>query len=281
MSNELQHLSQFEGIRKYIDESEEIWYCVVDVVEVLSESVDPNKYWADMKRRDKHGELSAICRKFPIPHRTNGRRYKMDCAGQQGILQIIQLIPSPKAEPFRSWLAMTGSRRLDEIRQNPIEAERERLRLLGFSEKEIEHRLARINQQGLLRSEWSTRGVAPDESEILTDEIHKGTFDGMTRADHADHKRLEQEDDLYDHMTSTEVAFSILGEAFTMDEIRDQDPKGFDENKEVATQSGERAGRYRETYEEETGRKVISDKSILESRKALEEKKDQEPDNGQ
>lgn len=262
--NELQNMDQFDVIRKHIDHHGEAWFAVVDVIEILAEPKEPPRYWRDMKRRDL--ELGAICHQFPMTHKINGRTYQTDCANQEGLLRIIQSIPSPKAEPFRRWLAMTGSRRLDEIKENPIEAERERLRLLGFSEKEIEHRVQLKIQAGELRAEWANRGINTNQAEDLTDVIHQGTFEGMTRKDHADLKRLETPKSLQDHMTAVEIAFTMMGEASTIDEIHHTDPQGYDENEAAAKKAGETTGHLREVWEERHKRKVISDKSPLKDR---------------
>ena len=135
MTSEIQPLDNYERIRRVWDEkTSHWWFAVVDVVQVLSDATDPSRYWADMKRRDASGELLAICEKFPMKSRKNNRTYQTECADQRGILRIVQSIPSPKAEPFKRWLATTGSRRLDEIQADPLEAERERYRLAGYDE---------------------------------------------------------------------------------------------------------------------------------------------------
>lgn len=270
MGDEVIAFEQFEGIRTHRDSNGEIWYVIVDVVEVLTESPRASSYWSEMKKRDKHGELLAICEKFSIPHRTNGRKYGMDCANQKGLLQIIQLIPSRKAEPFRKWLAMLGDRRLDEMRQDPLEMKREQLRLLGFSEEEIEIRIDLIKTGNMLDAVWTDHGIEPDGKEMLTDEIHKGTFEGMTRLEHANLKKLDDEEVLEDHMNHLESAFSNLGKAFTLENIRQDDPQALDEHKDAAERAGKTAGRIRERYEDESGHTVISAESpLVEKRKRL------------
>ena len=261
MTEEIQQFDQFERIRKVIDpESEEVYYVVIDIVEVLSQSTDPRKYWNDMKRRDK--QVAADCRQFPIRSRKNNRKYRRDCADQAGVLRIIQSIPSQKAEPFKQWMAKTGSRRLDEIRNNPIEIEREKYRLMGYDENWINTRLESQGVRNELTDEWRNRGVNEGiEFGILTNEIHKGTFDEMSVKEHKKHKDLKKGDSLRDHMTPIELAFTILGEASTIEEIKQNDPEGFEENRESAKKGGMTAGKLRQVYEEETGRPVISDKS--------------------
>lgn len=268
--SELQPLQQFETIRKHVDVNDEIWYCVVDVIEVLlDQHKKPSRYWYELRRTTKKRsgiELSSLTRKFPIKHKTNGRTYEMDCANQEGVLRIVQSILSPKAEPFKRWLAMTGSRRLDEIKSSEIEAERERLRLLGFSDKEISHRIDGLLKNRELRLEWQKRGVVPNEADRLEDVIHQETFDGLSRDDHHTLKNLGEGDNLTDHLQNMELAFDIMGDLATLTEIGETDPDGYDENRDAAETGGKIAGRLRRKYEEETGRKVISSSSPISER---------------
>lgn len=266
-----------EGIRKVWDEKTgEWWYAVVDVVELLAKPSRVREYWRKMKVRD-FAEVSPFWCQFKLKHKSNGRMYNTDCANQKGMLRIIQSIPSAKAETFKQWLAMTGSRRLDEIKANPIEAERERLRLLGFSDKEIDVRLGHLSVGLKLENQWEKREVSQNETEILTDEIHKGTFEGMTRGDHKSLKGIDLQSDIYDHMTASELAFSMVGKASTIDEIAAEDPQGFEENLDSAKRGGMIAGKLRRSYEEQTGRKVISDKSpLIERRNEIQGKNDEE-----
>ena len=279
MSGELQPLNEYEGLRRIWDEStQRWWFAVVDVVGLLSEATDPSRYWADMKRRDKSGQLLAICEKFPMKSPKNNRTYQTECANQEGILRIVQSIPSPKAEPFKQWLAKTGSRRLDEIQADPLEAERERYRLLGYDEDWINARIGSIATRNQLTDEWQQRGVQGREYGILTNEIHKGTFDNMSVKAHKEYKGV-QKGNLRDHMTPLELAFTILGEASTIEEAKAADAQGFDENKKAAVKGGKNAGVARKSFEEASGRPVISNKSYLEMRKKLEagEDPDDEP----
>ncbi len=270
MTRNLQPLNQYDDIRRVWDEkTNRWWFSVVDIVHVLSEATDPSRYWADMKRRDDSGELLAVCEKFPMKSRKNNRTYQTECADQTGILRIIQSISSPKAEPFKQWLAMTGSRRLDEIQADPLEAEREKYRLAGYDEDWINARIGSISTRNQLTDEWQGRGVQGREYGILTNEIHKGTFNDMSVKAHKDLKGV-QKGNLRDHMTPLELAFTILGEASTVEEIKDVDAKGFEENKKAAQKGGENAGVARKSFEEASGRPVISDQSYLESRKKLE-----------
>ena len=261
-------LSFDSNIRKVWDsETGQWWFAVIDVVEMLTDSDSPRHYWADMKRRDKTKELLAICQQLPMKHKKNNRTYQTDCANQEGMLRIIQSIPSSKAEPFKLWLAMTGSRRLDEINEDPMEKERERYRLAGYDEKWINARLGSISARNEITDEWDQRGVQGREYGILTNEIHEGAFD-MTVKGHKDLKGVEK-GNLRDHMTPAELAITILGETATTEIIRDEDAQGFEENRDAARRGGQGAGAARRAYEDAMGRKVISDKSYIDERKRL------------
>ncbi len=269
MNSEIQPLDEYEGIRRIWDEkTSRWWFVVVDVIHLLSAATDPSRYWADMKRRDDSGELLAICEKFPMKSRQNNRTYQTECADQRGILRIIQSVPSPKAEPFKQWLAMTGSRRLDEIQADPLEAEREKYRLAGYDEDWINARIGSITTRNQLTDEWQNRGVQGREYGILTNEIHKGTFDNLSVQEHKELKSVKK-GNLRDHMTPLELAFTILGEASTIEEIQEEDAKGFEENKKAAEKGGKNAGIARKSFEEASGRPVISDQSYLANRKKL------------
>lgn len=270
MDGELQPLNDYENLRRIWDETtSRWWFAVVDVVALLSEATDPSRYWADMKRRDESGQLLALCEKFPMRSRKNNRTYQTECADQEGVLRIVQSIPSPKAEPFKQWLAKTGSRRLDEIQADPLEAEREKYRLLGYDEDWINARIGSITTRNQLTDEWQKRRVQGREYGILTNEIHKGTFDNISVKAHKALKGVEK-GNLRDHMTPLELAFTILGEASTIEEAKATDAQGFEENKKAAQKGGKNAGVARKSFEEASGRPVISNKSYLETRKKLE-----------
>lgn len=266
MANDIQTLNEYEGIRRFWDETtDRWWFAVVDVIQALSGATDPSRYWADMKRRDESGQLLAICEKFPMKSPKNNRTYQTECADQRGVLRIVQSIPSPKAEPFKQWLAMTGSRRLDEIQADPLEAEREKYRLAGYDEAWINARIGSITVRNQLTDEWQSRGVQQgQEYGILTNEIHKGAFDNMSVKEHRELKGVKR-GNLRDHMTPLELAFTILGEASTIEEVNEADAQGFEENKK----GGQNAGVARRSFEQASGRPVISDQSYFESRKKL------------
>ena len=275
MSKDLQPIEEFEGIRRvWVEDAQEYWFAVVDVIELLTESNNPGRYWRDMKYREPEQELNANCVEFPMKHKKNNRTYQTECANQEGMLRIIQSIPSPKAEPFKLWLAKTGSRRLDEIRNDPIELEREKYRLMGYDEEWIAARIGSITTRNELTDKWRKRGVKEGlEYGILTNEIHKGTFDGLGVKDHKNLKGVKK-GNLRDHMTPLELAFTILGEASTSENIRKNDAIGFEANKAAARKGGHDAGIARKAFEESSGQKVISNKSYLaevKKRKELED----------
>ncbi len=269
---------QFEGykIRRILDEeTQEWWYAVVDVIEALIDSTKPRNYWYDLKRREqaKSGvELSAICRQFKLKA-PNNRFYDTDCANTEGMLRIIQSIPSPKAEPFKRWLAEVGSERLEELDNPELAAERLRqiYQVKGYSDDWIERRLQSIVTRNELTDEWQNRGVEVGrEVAILTAEIAKATF-GMTPAEHKKLKKLKREN-LRDHMTGLELAFTILGEAATTEITRQENAQGFDKNQVAARKGGRIAGNARRELEAETGKPVISTTNYLERPQAEQDR---------
>ena len=271
---------QFEGyrIRRILDEeTQEWWYAVVDVIEALTNSLKPRDYWYRMKKRvaENEGlELSTICRQFKLKA-PNSRFYDTDCATVEGMLRIIQSIPSPKAEPFKQWLAEVGSERLEEFDNPELAAERLRqiYQVKGYSDDWIDRRLQSIVTRNELTDEWQNRGVeAGREVAILTAEIAKATF-GMTPAEHKKLKKLKREN-LRDHMTGLELAFTILGEAATTEITRQENAQGFDKNQVAARKGGRIAGNARRELEAETGRPVVSPTNYLERPQAEQDRLD-------
>jgi hypothetical protein len=261
---------QFESypIRRILDEeSGEWWYAVVDVIEALTDSAKPRNYWYDLKRREKAKsdiELSEICRQFKIKA-ANNRFYNTDCANTEGMFRIIQSIPSPKAEPFKRWLAEVGAERLDEFENPELAAERLRqvYKVKGYSDDWIERRLQSIVTRNELTDEWQNRDVQEGrEVAILTAEIAKATF-GLSPSEHKKLKQLKREN-LRDHMTGLELAFTILGEAATTEITRQENAQGFTENQTAARKGGRIAGNARRELEAETGRPVVSTTNYLE-----------------
>lgn len=251
----------------------EWWFAIVDVISALTDSADPSGYIKDMRRRDAElgkgwGQIAT-----PLWIETAGGKQKANCANTEGIFRIIQSIPSPKAEPFKRWLAKVGYERVQEIEDPELATVRTRelYRAKGYSEAWIEKRMRGIAVRAELTEEWKQRGVgeAPEYA-ILTAEISKAAF-GMTPSEYKEFKGLEREN-LRDHMTDLELIFSMLGEAATTEIARKQDALGFTENRVAARKGGKIAGDAREKLEIETGEKVSTTENFLtepESRKRL------------
>ena len=277
---------QFESyhIRRILDEETgEWWYAVVDVIEALTDSAKPRNYWYDLKRREKAKsgiELSEICRQFKLKA-SNNRFYNTDCANTEGMFRIIQSIPSPKAEPFKRWLAEVGAERLEEIENPELAAERLRqiYKAKGYSDDWIERRLQSIVTRNELTDEWQNRNVQEGrEVAILTAEIAKATF-GLTPSEHKKLKQLKREN-LRDHMTGLELAFTILGEAATTEITRQENAQGFTENQIAARKGGRIAGNARRELESETGKPVVSETNYLDKPQSVQDQlsADEEPD---
>ena len=244
--------------------NEEWWFSVVDVIEVLTESSQPARYWSDLKKRSvkDSNQSFAFCERLNLP-RPDGKTYPTDCANTEGMFRIIQSIPSPKAEPFKLWLAKVGYERVQEIENPELAAYRARqyYRDLGYDEKRIETRIQSIAIRGQLTDEWKGRGVQEGmEYSILTAEISKATF-GLNPSQYKDVKGLKREN-LRDHMTNLELIFTMLGEESTKRKAIKKDAQGFHENREAAIEGGTAAGDARRAYEERTGDKVVTDQNF-------------------
>ena len=258
-------LFESKQIRTVWNEADEKWYFVVaDVVKVLTDTQNPTDYIKKMRKRDE--ELSKGWGQFvpTLPVDTVGGKQNLNCANAKGLLRIIQSIPSPKAEPFKLWLAQVGSDRLDEI-ENPqlaTQRTRELYKLKGYPDDWIEKRMRSIAIREELTDEWKTRGVKEHkEYAILTAEISKATF-GVIPSDHKKIKGLKSQN-LRDHFTDLELIFSMLGEASTTAIVKTKNPKGFIQNKVVAKQGGAIAGNARKALEIKTGEKVVSKDNYL------------------
>ncbi len=258
-------LFESKQIRTVWNEADQKWYFVVaDVVQVLTDTSNPTDYIKKMRKRDE--ELSKGWGQFvtPLYMDTAGGKQQINCANAKGLLRIIQAIPSPKAEPFKLWLAQVGSDRLDEI-ENPelaTQRTRELYKLKGYPDDWIEKRMRSIAIREELTGEWKNRGIKEQkEYSILTAEISKATF-GLTPSEYKEFKKLKKEN-LRDHMTDLELIFSMLGEASTTAIVKTKNPKGFVENKIVAKQGGKIAGDARKALEVKTGQKVITSENYL------------------
>jgi DNA-damage-inducible protein D len=260
-------LAVFKGkeIRRTIHNNE-WWFSVVDICGVLTDSADAGAYWRKLKQRlnTEGSEVVTFCHglKLKAP---DGKNRTTDCANTEGIFRIIQSIPSPKAEPFKRWLAKVGYQRVQEIEDPELATKRTRelYRAKGYSDDWIEKRMRGIAVRAELTDEWKDREVGGSrEYAILTAEISKATF-GVTPTEYKNMKQLEREN-LRDHMTDLELIFSMLGEAATTEITRTQDAQGFDENKSAANKGGAIAGEAREKLEGETGKKVVSGENYLD-----------------
>ena len=260
-------LFQNKKIRSVWNDEEEQWYFVVeDVVAALTDSADPKQYVKRMKQRD--AELAKGWVQFVptlvVP--TAGGKQRMSCANVKGLFRIIQSIPSPKAEPFKQWLATVGYERVLEI-ENP-ELAQERMKELyekkGYPKDWIDKRLRGIAIRQNLTDEWKKRGITSESDyAILTAEISKATF-GMTPSEYKEYKGLTKKNqNLRDHMDDLELIFTMPGERVTTEISEKEQPDTFAKSKNIARRGGNVAGKAREATEKELGRSVISDKNFL------------------
>lgn len=256
-------LFQRRQVRRTIYNNE-WWFVIADAVAALTDSVDPQGYIKDMRRRDPElskgwGQIAT-----PLLVETAGGPQKLNCANTQGLFRLIQSIPSPKAEPFKRWLAKAGYERIQEIEDPELATKRTRAlyQAKGYSDNWIEKRMRSIAIRDELTEEWKKRGVKEQrEYAILTAEISQAAF-GLTPAEYARHKKLDRQN-LRDHMTDLELIFSMLGEASTTEIARSRDTRGFHENKHAARQGGSVAGHARKELEKKTGRKVVTSDNYL------------------
>jgi len=262
-------LFESKQIRSVWNEKEEKWYFVVeDVIAVLTDSNDPKQYIKRMRQRDLELAKGWVQIVPTLYVGTSGGRQKMGCANAQNLFRIIQSIPSPKAEPFKLWLAKVGAERLEEI-ENPelaTQRTRELYKLKGYSEDWIEKRMRSIAIREELTDEWKSRGVKEQiDYAILTAEISKATF-GFTPKEYKEIKGLKNQN-LRDHMTDLELIFSMLGEASTKEITINTNTQGFDESKKAAKAGGKIAGDARKQLEIQSGKKVVSSNNFLTENK--------------
>jgi len=266
-----------KGIRKTLH-NKEWWFSVVDVVEVLTDSVDPGAYWRKLKQRliEEDSQVVTFCHGLKL-EASDGKKYETDCADTEGIFRIIQSIPSPKAEPFKRWLAKVGYERVREIENPELATKRTRLlyKLKGYSEDWIEKRMRGIVIREELTDEWQKRGAEQERDyEILTAEISKATF-GVTPSEYKKLKGLKREN-LRDHMDDFELIFNMLGERATTEIHRTEDSKGVKKLKADAKAGGDIAGGARKNLEKRLGHSVVTKKNFLkvpENKKILNSKK--------
>lgn len=267
-------------IRSIWNEEEGQWYfSVVDVCHVLSESksADPGAYWRKLKQRliVEGSEIVTKCHGLKMKS-SDGKFYKTDALNTDGILRLIQSIPSKKAEPFKLWLAQVGRERLEEIADpgRALERVRETYRLKGYSDEWIEKRLQSIDIRNKLTDEWANRGIESNRDYgILTAEISKAAF-GMTPSQYKQFKGLQNPlENVRDHMTDLELIYTMLSEAATKDIVEARNAQGFSENKEAATVGGSVARVARERQEELTGKPVSTKTNYLETSESEQRKR--------
>ena len=284
--NKLETISNlFDGkeIRSVWDaEKEEYFFSVVDVISALTDSNNPRNYWNTLKRRmteDEKSELYAKCVQLKMKSNKDGKKYLTDTLDTQGILRLIESVPSPKAEPFKVWLAQMGNERINEIFDPEIAINRaiDYYRGRGYSDQWIEKRLKGILDRKKLTDVWKENGIKQNyEYAILTNEIYQ-SWSGMKASEYKDYKNIRKES-LRDNMTDIEVALTNIGEIATRDIAREEHPQGLKENLNVAKRGGGVAKGAKDLYEKETKKSAISKSNSLnykyiEEQKQIEEKK--------
>jgi hypothetical protein len=260
-------------VRTLWDEEQEKWYfSIVDTIEVLTDSPNPRKYWSVLKARLKKegSQLATNCSQLKMQS-ADGKFYKTDVADPEQLFRLIQSIPSPKAEPFKRWLAQNASERLDEMQDPELTIDRalEQYLQLGYSENWINQRLKSIEIRKELTEEWKSRGLKEGvQFATLTDILTKAWADKTTK----EYKILKglKKENLRDNMTNTELILNMLAEASTKDISQAVNPGTFDESKKVAQQGGNVAKVARQELESKTGKKVVT---ALNAKAALEGKK--------
>ena len=261
-------LFEDQKIRTAWDAEKEEWYfSIIDVISVLTGTANPRRYWSDLKRKLKAEGANELYERIVQLKMlsSDGKRYKTDVANTEQLLRIIQSIPSPKAEPFKAWLAMVGKERIEETidPEQAIDRALDTYLKKGYSEEWIHQRLLAIRIRNELTDEWKKRGVQKGkEYAILTDEISRA-WSGMTTGQYKRLKGLTKEN-LRDNMTDLELVLTMLAEASTTDISKTAKPQTFEENKQVAKRGGKVAGIARQALEAETGKPVITEKNAFD-----------------
>jgi len=260
-------LFQDKRVRVQWNDEQEKWYfSIVDIIGILTESPNPRKYWSVLKTRLKKegSELTTNCSQLKMQS-ADGKFYKTDVADTEQLLRLIQSIPSPKAEPFKVWLAKVGYERIEETEdpEKAFDRAMETYLKKGYSKNWINQRLKSIEVRKELTDEWHTRGMKEGlEYAILTDEITKAWADKSVKQ-YKNFKGLKKQN-LRDNMTNLELVLNMLAEASTTEISKEQNPKGLKENKKVAQKGGKVAKQARKELEEQTGKSVISPKNAKE-----------------
>lgn len=251
-----------DTVRKVWHAQEQEWYfSIVDVCSVLTDSVDGRKYWNKLKQRlvEEGNETVTNCHQLKLKSHKDGKYYNTDVANTEQLLRIIQSIPSPKAEPFKQWLAKVGSERLDEIADPELAIDRaiHYYREKGYSEAWITQRLRAVDIRKELTSEWNRSGISDSKDYALLTNILTAAWSGKTVKQYKKFKGLHKEN-LRDNMTNTELAFNLLAEVSTTELSKAQNPNGLKQSKKIAAAGGTIAGNARKELEAQLGRSVIS-----------------------
>jgi hypothetical protein len=264
-------LFEQKKVRTYWEPKEEQWYfSIIDVVSVLTDTSNPRDYWFKMKVRVKLEdgiELSTICRQFKL-QAADGKMRETDCANTQQLLRIIQSIPSPKAEPFKQWLAKTGYERMQEISDpsQSVDRARENWQKLGRSEKWIQQRMTGQETRNKLTDYWKDSGIEKsDEFAFLTNIIHQ-EWTGLTVKKHKDLKGLKSQN-LRDHMSEAELIFTALAELSTRQIAESEEAKGLIQNAKAGKKGGSVAKNARKELESKTGKRVVTGENFLPPKK--------------
>lgn len=254
-------LFEQKQVRSIWDENEEKWYfSIVDVIQILTESIDAQAYWRKLKQRLKQEGNQTVtdCHALKMIA-ADGKMRLTDVADTEQLFRLIQSVPSPKAEPFKLWIAKVARERIDEIEdpETGIDRLMETYLKKGYSKEWVNQRLKSIEVRNELTNEWDTRGIKKRlEFAILTDEITKA-WSGFTVKEYKKHKDLKKEN-LRDNMTNLELVLNMLAEATTTEISKQKAPKNFNESKVIANQGGTIAGNTRKEIEEKTGKKIVS-----------------------
>ena len=257
-------LFEEKKVRTIWDDEQERWYfSVADVVEVLTDSANPTDYIKKMKKRDP--QLAQGWGQFvtPLSMQTAGGKQRVNCASQEGIFRIIQSIPSPKAEPFKLWMAQVASNRIDQLQDPELSINQAMLdyKRLGYSDNWINQRLKSIEVRKELTDEWKRRGVEEGMQFATLTDIITQTWSGKTTKEYKRFKGLKKEN-LRDNMTNTELILNMLAETATTDLSKEQNPETFEENMNVAQKGGNVARSARTALEKELGHSVVSPLSV-------------------
>lgn len=268
MEKEIQPLDRIVAFNDHkirrVFHNDEWWYVVLDVIVALTNSSNPGLYLKAIRRRDPEFNKGWVQIVSPLSIETSGGIQKLNCANTEGVFRLIQSIPSPKAEPFKRWLAKVGYERIQEIEDPELASQRAReiYKAKGYSDTWIEKRMRGIQIREELTNEWKKRQVGEQkEYAILTAEICKATF-GMNPTEYKKFKGLKKHN-LRDHMTDLELIFTMLGEASTTKIARNKDAQGFQENLSAAKAGGDVAGSARKDLELKAGEKVITPENYL------------------